>query len=85
MAENGQPVGHLRVEERATGPRVWVAAYVDSGKVKRRRVLGPAWVKPSARRSSRGATVWRAADGSCPVGHLTPKAAAAVLEATSRW
>jgi len=71
--------GHLVIEVRKSG-RVYVAKYMTAGGKPTRKVLGPAWVKDSGRRTSRGAVVWRAADGTCPVGHLTPKAAQGVLD-----
>jgi len=72
--------GHLRVEERARSGRVWVATYVARDGVKRRTSLGPAWVRDSGRTTDRGAVVWRAAGGTCPAGHLTPKAAQEALD-----
>jgi integrase len=51
-------------------------------------MLGFAHVRDSGKRTARGATIWRAADGACPDGHLTPKAAedalAAILEDARR-
>ena len=72
--------GHLRVEERARSGRLWVATYVARDGAKRRKALGPAWVRDSGRRTARGAVVWRAASGTCPPGHLTPKAAQEALD-----
>jgi integrase len=79
--EAGRVTGHLRVEERARGGRVWVATYTGRNGAKARRVLGPAWVKDSGRKTARGAPVWRANDGTAPEGALTPKAAQDVLTA----
>ncbi|HZV75763.1 MAG TPA: tyrosine-type recombinase/integrase [Conexibacter sp.] len=66
--------GHLQVQVRG-GKRKWLAHVTDRDSVKRTRVLGPAHVKDSGKRTPRGATVWRAGNGPCPPGHLTPKAA----------
>jgi hypothetical protein len=47
---------------------------------KHSRVLGPAWVRGSSKRTARGATVWHAADGSKPdPSYLTPREAQAEL------
>jgi integrase len=76
--------GHLQVKGAAR-QRKYFAHFVDRRGVKRTRTLGPAHVKDSGRRTPRGAVVWRAGDGACPPGHLTPQAAndalAAILEA----
>jgi len=66
--------GHVRVEERRDG-RVWVAKYMRASGARTRKVLGPAWVRDSGRRTERGAVVWLAASGRAPEGHLTPKQA----------
>lgn len=71
--------GYVKVERRRSGPRVWVAEFRTAAGGKTRRVLGPAWAKDSGRRTARGGTVWRVADGLCPEGYLTPKAAQAAL------
>lgn len=75
--------GHLQVQVRS-GKRKWLAHVTDRDAVKRTRVLGRAHVKDSGKRTARGAIVWRAGNGPCPPGHLTPKAAddqlAALLE-----
>jgi integrase len=75
--------GHLQVK----GPpknRKFFASWFDAGGVKRTRTLGRAHVKDTGRRTTRGAIVWRAGDGACPAGALTPKMAeeqlAAILE-----
>jgi hypothetical protein len=88
MKDAGQRIsGHLQMADRASG-RVWVAQYVGADGRTTRRVLGPAWVRDSGRRTDRGAVIWRANDGSKPEGFLTPKEAratlAAVLEAERR-
>src|SRR4051812_40983014 len=71
--------GHLRVESRRTG-RVWVAKIRRAEGGWTRKVLGPAWVRDTGRRTGRGGPIWRAGDGACPDGHLTPRAAEAALE-----
>jgi integrase len=71
--------GYLRVEPREAG-RVWVAKFGRAQGGFTRKVLGPAWVRDSGRRTARGGTVWRAASGTRPAGHLTPKDAEAVLD-----
>src|SRR5262249_44088806 len=58
--------GHVRVEERAGGRRVWVAEYQLAGGGRTRKTLGPAWVRASSKKTARGAVVWRAAHGSKP-------------------
>jgi integrase len=73
--------GSVLVEERKKG-RVWIAAYFRADGRKVRKTLGPAWVRDSGARTPRGATVWRAGSGPKPSDeHLTPKEAAAALEA----
>ncbi|WP_196189259.1 hypothetical protein [Conexibacter sp. W3-3-2] len=71
--------GHLIVDARRNG-RVYVASFAQAGGGKTRRVLGPAWVRDSGRQTARGAIIWRAADGHCPGGHLTPQATKAELD-----
>lgn len=71
--------GYVRVETRANGERKWVAAYVTHRGPHTRKLLGPAWVRDTGRRTPRGGTIWRAADGSCPDGFLTPRAAREAL------
>jgi hypothetical protein len=70
--------GHLQViGER--GNRRWRAFWWDADG-KHSRVLGPAWVRGSSKRTARGATVWHAADGSKPdPSYLTPREAQAEL------
>ena len=66
--------GHLQV--RGTGAqRKWLAVYRDRDGTRRTKVLGPAWVKDSGRRTERGAVIWKAASGQCPSDALTPKQA----------
>ena len=78
-------------EQRVTGTvrvtgsgraKKYVAQWSDRDGVRRTRTLGAAHVRDS------GAVIWRAGDGSCPPGMVTPKAAAeqlsALLEAARR-
>jgi integrase len=68
------PQGHLQVTG-GRGRRRWRAFWVDADG-KHSRVLGPAWVTDSGKRTPRGAIVWHAADGSKPhPAYLTPKEA----------
>ena len=70
--------GHVQIIGEP-GNRRWRAFWWDADG-KHSRVLGPAWVKPSTRKSPRGATIWRSADGTKPTSaHLTPKEAEAEL------
>lgn len=79
--------GHVRVVANGRG-RKYLAQWTDRDGVRRTRTLGPAHVRDSGRRTARGAVVWRAGDGECPPGMVTPKAAAeqlsAILEAARR-
>ena len=70
--------GHLQViGER--GNRRWRAFWWDPDG-KHTRVLGPAWVQDSGKKTSRGAIVWHAANGPKPdPSHLTPKEAQSEL------
>ncbi len=79
MFPNGMPAdrratGHPLLDERKNG-RVWVATVRFGAAGRTRRVLGPAWAKPGKRTTARGGHTWRAADGTAPPGHLTPKEA----------
>jgi integrase len=61
------------------GKRRWRAFWWDADG-KHSRVLGPAWVQNSGKRTPRGAIVWHAADGPKPdPSFLTPKEAQAEL------
>lgn len=73
--------GHVRIEERKRGPRVWVAKYQTAAGRPTRRVLGPAWAKEGGRRTERGAPVYRTPDGPKPDGYLSPKDARQALDA----
>jgi integrase len=79
--------GHVRVVGSGHG-RKYLAQWTDRDGVRRTRTLGPAHVRDSGRRTARGAVVWRAGDGECPDGTVTPKLAAeqlsAILEAARR-
>jgi integrase len=79
--------GHVRVTGSGRA-RKYVAQWTDRDGVRRTRTLGPAHVRDSGRRTARGAVVWRAGDGECPAGMVTPKVAAeqlsAILEAARR-
>lgn len=69
--KRGPFAGHLQVKGDR-GARRW-HAFVSGPTGKRQRILGPAHVKDSGRTTARGATIWRAADGSRPTPeHLTP-------------
>jgi hypothetical protein len=59
-----RPSGHLQVVDPGTGRR-WHALWRDS-EGRHQKILGPAWVKDSGKRTARGAIVWRAANGSKP-------------------
>jgi integrase len=71
--------GHLQViGER--GRRRWRAFWWDADG-KHSRVLGPAWVQGSGKRTSRGAIVWHAGDGAKPdASYLTPREAERALQ-----
>ncbi len=74
-----RPTGHLQVKGPA-GRRRWYALWRDADG-RHQKVLAAAWVRDSGRRTSRGAIIWRAADGPKPSdAFLTPKEAAAALE-----
>ena len=77
-----QPSGRLQVKPDKQGrSRSFYAYWRDCQGEKHGRRLGPAHVKDSGRRSSRGAVVWRAGDGPRPSPeHLTPRDAAQLLE-----
>jgi len=70
--------GHVRVDE-SRKPRRFVAQWRDASGRRHKRVLGPAHVKFSGRRNSRGGKVWHAGDGPCPDGYITPKRAQELL------
>jgi len=70
--------GHLQViGER--GRRRWRAFWWDADG-KHSRVLGPAWVQSSGKRTARGALIWHAGDGAKPgASYLTPREAELAL------
>src|SRR5512133_2891448 len=70
-ANETRPSGHVQIVERRAGRR-WHALWRDADG-RHQRVLGPAWVKASGRRTPRGAIVWRAANGRKPKpSYLSP-------------
>jgi integrase len=70
--------GHLQVIGDR-GRRRWRAFWWDADG-KHSRVLGPAWVQSSGKRTARGAVIWHAADGPKPdPSYMTPKEAAVEL------
>ena len=78
MAGAVRATGHVQVKGSA-GNRRYYALWRDADG-RHQRLLGPAHVKDSGRRTPRGAIVWRAGDGSLPTPeHLTPTTAAEVL------
>jgi integrase len=71
--------GHLQVRG-PKGSRRWHVFWRDA-RGRHQRILGPAHVKDSGRKTERGAVVWRSATGPKPTPeHLTPKEAAALLD-----
>jgi hypothetical protein len=86
MSGKSRPTGHLQVrpDKRGGGRSYWAFWYDQDGERGGRR-LGPAHVRDSGRRSSRGATIWRAGNGPRPTPeHLTPKDAEAQLDVIPR-
>ncbi len=83
MSNASRPTGHLQVKldwNRRT--RSYWAYWRDQDGERRGRRLGPAHVRDSGRRTSRGAILWRAGNGPRPTPeHLTPKDAEERLEA----
>jgi hypothetical protein len=76
---SGGVSGHLQVRGDARA-RKYDAHWTDAGGVKRTRTLGKAHVRDSGKRTPRKAVIWRARDGSCPRGSLTPKMAEELLD-----
>ena len=73
-----RPSGHLQVKGE-TGKRRYYALWRDADG-RHQRLLGPAHVKDSRRRTPRGAVIWRVGDGPKPdLSYLTPQEAAAAL------
>src|SRR5579863_1114418 len=74
-----RPSGHLQVKGEA-GKRRYYALWRDADG-RHQRLLGPAHVKDSGRRTPRGAVIWRAGDGPLPSpDHLISADAAALRE-----
>ena len=77
-AQAGKPTGHLQVKGGRASRR-WYALWRDA-EGRHQITLGPAHVRDSGRKTSRGATIWRAGHGPKPTpDHLTPEEAAAAL------
>src|SRR3954470_12399529 len=75
MTKPVRPSGHLQVVDRGGGRR-WHALWRDADG-RHQKVLGPAWVKDSGKRTARGAIVWHTANGPKPDrSYLTPADAA---------
>ncbi len=78
VSQDVRPTGHLQVKG-PRGARKYYALWRDADG-RHQRLLGRAHIKDSGRRSARGATVWRAADGPKPESdYLTPDDAAVAL------
>jgi integrase len=78
MVAAARATGHVQVKGKA-GNRRYYALWRDADG-RHQRLLGPAHVKESGRRTPRGAIVWRAGDGPLPGSdHLTPASAAEAL------
>jgi len=86
MSGVSRPTGHLQVKpDKNGGGRSYWAFWYDQNGARGGRRLGPAHVRDSGRRSSRGAIIWRAGNGPRPTPeHLTPKDAEALLDAILR-
>jgi hypothetical protein len=75
MSASVRPSEHLQVVDPGSGRR-WHALWRDA-EGRHQKILGPAWVKDSGKRTPRGAIVWRAANGPKPdPSYLTPAEAA---------
>ncbi len=80
MAKRPRATGHVQVKG-PPGRRGYYALWRDANG-RHQRLLGPAHVKDSGRRTPRGAVVWRAGDGPKPTAeHLTPREADGALAA----
>jgi integrase len=78
VSRDVRATGHLQVKG-SRGARRYYALWRDADG-RHQRMLGPAHVRDSGRRTSRGAVIWRTADGSKPSPEwLTPDDATAVL------
>src|SRR6185312_7396068 len=79
MSAPVRPSGHLQVVDRGGGRR-WHALWRDADG-RHQKILGPARVKDSGKRTPRGAIVSRAANGPKPdPSYLTPAEAADQLQ-----
>jgi integrase len=81
MSDSARPTGHLQVKLDWNGrTRSFYAFWRDQNDEKGGCRLGPAHVRDSGRKTPRGATIWRAGNGSRPTPeHLTPQDAEARL------
>jgi integrase len=86
MSGASRPTGHLQVKaDRSGRTRFYRVFWRDQNGVRGGRQLGPAHVRDSGRRTSRGAIIWRAGHGPRPTPeHLTPKDAEERLAAILR-
>lgn len=86
MSTASRPTGHLQIKaDRGGRSRSYWAFWRDKGGVRGGRLLGPAHVRDSGRRTARGAIIWRAGNGPRPTReHLTPKDAEAALASILR-
>jgi integrase len=75
MSRASRPTGHLQIKtDRHGRARSYWAFWRDQDGVRGGRQLGPAHVRDSGRRTSRGAIIWRAGNGPRPTPeHLTPR------------
>jgi hypothetical protein len=70
--------GHWQVKSTLAGRKVYVLWRDADGR--HQKLLGPAWMRDSRRRTPRGAIIWRAGDGPKPSPeYLTPRDADAQL------
>ncbi len=82
MSGTPRPTGHLQVKSDRNGARSYFAFWRDEHGARGGKRLGPAHVRDSGRRTSRGAIIWRAGDGPRPTPlHLTRKDAQECLDA----
>ena len=75
MSSTRRLKGHLAVRQlKASRARVYYAYWRDESGEKHGERLGPALVRDTGRRTTRGAIIWRAGDGPKPTpAHLTPQ------------
>jgi hypothetical protein len=75
MCQVMRPTGHLQVKVSASQRRYFALWRDADGR--HQKLLGPAHVRDSGRRTPRGAKLWRAGDGpKLYPSNLTPKEAA---------